>query len=180
MPSIKQIQDAARVAILPFIIKGLIKDNTIGDLIDLKSLAKELHIQIKLDNELKDLCRISIEKDSRYPTIYLNPACDTKTKHTFVAIAIAEYILTPDRVSGPGINYDLFFLKAIYSQKHNYYMLLSTRLTFPEKTITLLEDQSINSDDFINNSNYLPQFIRCCVSDSSSLFLLETFSELSN
>jgi len=178
MPSLQQVQDAARAAILPFIVKGLIKDNTVGELIDLKSIAKELNIQIKLDQKLKDLCRIIIEKDSRHPTIYLNPNCDTKTKHTFVAIAIAEYILTPRRVSDPGIYYDLFFLDTIYSQKHNYFMLLSTRLAFPEETIAQLEDHSINTDDFVNNCSYLPQFIRCCVSNSSALFLISNFSEL--
>jgi hypothetical protein len=165
---------------IPSLIEKLIQSCSREDHVDVKAFCEALGVSIKLDEKLRDLCEIKIDEKSEKPVIWLNPSLDKKTKLTFVVIALAEYILTPDRVSRTGIRYDIFFLDDIYHQRHGYRMLLATRLALPEHLINTISEVSPQSEQVINEANYLPKFLRCCVSDSSALFLINNFSDLSN
>ena len=168
-------------------LNSLIKSSTVGDTIDLKQLCAQLHIQVKVAPELKDLCKIGLDK-TRKTIIWLNPSVDTKTRFTLIVIAIAEFILHPDRISGAGISYDMFSLADIHRKKHTPYLMLATRLAIPEHIIERLiyaeelkfESKSVrdrakkfDSEAYINNSIFLPQFIRCVVKESTGKLLLE-------
>ncbi len=166
----------------PFLLQKLIKDATQGEFLDIKTLAKKLNVTIVLakEKDMKNLCEISCNNTSEKPILKLNESLDKKSRFTFVAIALAEYILTPERVEKAGINYDIFFLADIYEQRYGYRMLLATRLAVPEPMIEKLCDHAPGADEYILESDYLPQFLRCCISNSSALFLLSNFSELSD
>lgn len=163
---------------LPSLIEKLITSCAREDHVDVKAFCEALGVVIKIDNELKNLCEIHNDKDTQKPIISLNPALDKKTKFTFVVIALSEYILTPDRVARTGICYDIFFLDDIYHQRHGYRMLLATRIALPEHLINKISNGSPEAETIIANANYLPKFLRCCVSDSSALFLISNFSDL--
>ncbi|MFT5757753.1 MAG: hypothetical protein ACI9LM_002489 [Alteromonadaceae bacterium] len=166
----------------PFLLQKLIKDATQGEFLDIKMLAKELEVTIALvkEKDMKNLCEISCDNKEEKALLKLNKTLDKKSRFTFVAIALAEYILTPERVEKTGINYDIFFLSDIYKQRYGYRMLLATRLAVPEHMIEKLCNHDPGADEYIIESDYLPQFLRCCVSNSSALFLLSNFSELSD
>jgi hypothetical protein len=166
----------------PFLLQKLIKDATKGDFLDVKMLARELKVTIALvkEKDMKNLCEISANNMAEKPLLKLNETLDKKSRFTFVAIALAEYILTPERVEKTGINYDIFFLSDIYKQRYGYRMLLATRLAVPEHMIEKLCDHAPGADEYVLESDYLPQFLRCCVSNSSALFLLSNFSELND
>jgi hypothetical protein len=59
-------------------------------------------------------------------------------------------------------------------------MLLATRIALPEALVSVVSSTSPEAEIIINNSNYLPKFLRCWVNNSSALFLLSNFSELPN
>ena len=164
---------------IPSVLEKLIKSSTYGDKVNLKEITEFLNITIALDKELTDLCHISLAVEDNKPVIKLNPSNDKKTKHTLVAIAIAEYILTPTRLEGAGIGYDMFFLREIYHQRYSYRMMLATRLAVPEEIINQLEAPTFDTASYVARSSYLPQFIHCCVKDSSAMFLLSNFGDLS-
>ncbi|WP_426359446.1 hypothetical protein ACPUVO_04155 [Pseudocolwellia sp. HL-MZ19] len=163
---------------LPSLVEKLIESCTREDHIDVKAFCEALGVTIALRPEIKNLCEIHLEGETKSPVISLSPTLDKKTKFTFVVIALAEYILTPDRVARMGICYDIFFLQDIYHQRHGYRMLLATRIALPEKLVNIAGSTSPDAEHIINNSNYLPQFLRCCVNNSSALFLLANFSDL--
>jgi len=166
-------------------ISSLIKSATVGDVVDLKIICKTLNIGLKMDSELSDLCKIEVDKNSRV-VIWLDPKLDKKTKFTLVAIAVAEYLIHPARVSAQGgVVYDMFFLKELNSKKRSKLIMLATRLVIPEIIIEKLSDaldnqfstsgakEKFNADSYIANSDYLPEFMRCIIKESTSMFLLE-------
>lgn len=169
------------------LLTALIKDCTVGDKIDLKKICQALHISLKADPELKDLCKIGID-DKHQNIIWINPNIDAKTRFTLIAIALAEFILHPERISGIGITYDIFSLADLHRTKHAPYMMLATRLTIPEHIIKKLVHanemeftrKSIrdNTDVFdkksyIENSIFLPEFIESVVKESTGRLLLD-------
>ena len=160
----------------PSIIAKIIHSNSTEETVDLKSIIEMLGIKITIDNEILDLCHL-VRKDG-CPTIILNQKLSRIQKMTYVAIAVAEYILTPDRVNKNGIIYDMFFIKGIYHQRFAYRILLATRLAIPEPVITKYCSQELGSASILSNYDFLPEFLRCCVQDSSALFSLQNFSEL--
>jgi hypothetical protein len=164
----------------PAIISQLIKDNTLDSFIDMAGIASSLSVRISLCPELRDLCTISLV--AKTVTIKINPDLDVGKRLTFVAIALAEYILTPSRVTGTGITYDIFFLKDIYSQRFSYRMLLATRLAVPERVIQSFGGQGVGSsaafESFKLNSKHHPDFLRCCVQEGAAMFLLTGFNDL--
>jgi hypothetical protein len=164
----------------PAIISQLIKDNTLDSFIDMSGIASSLSVRISLCPDLRDLCTLSLVKNA--VTIKINSDLDVGKRLTFVAIALAEYILTPSRVNGKGIIYDMFFLKDIYSQRFSYRMLLATRLAVPEPVIQSFGEQGIGSsaafESFKSNSSHHPDFLRCCVQEGAAMFLLTGFSDL--
>jgi len=165
-------------------INSLIKTATVGDVVDLKVICQALNIALKIDNELGDLCKIGVGANDKV-TIWLNAKLDKKTKFTLVAIAIAEYIIHPNRVGGQGVIYDMFFLKELNSKKRSKLIMLATRLVIPEHIIEKLSDALDNqfsndkindpfdADSYIANAGYLPEFIRCIIKESTSMFLLD-------
>jgi hypothetical protein len=155
-------------------IEYLIKANTQGDRIAVKRILQALQIKVLIDPKLTDLCNIS-RADNNEAVIKLNATIDRKTKLTLICIAMAEFILAPERIQGTGISYDIFFIKDIYHQRFSLYMLLATRLAIPETVISAMSDPSFNLDAFAEKSDYLPVFIRSCVSDTSALFLLSNY-----
>lgn len=165
------------------LVKHMIKENTIGANINIMGIAKRLSIEIKVESNLNDLGKVYIDKNENV-IISLNENSDKQTKYTLMVIAVADYILTPTKIMRTGIVYDMFFLNDIFAHRHSYRMLLATRLAFPEHIIDKLcsnsgvESGSFSYADFIANSNYLSQFIRSCIDDSSALFLLKNTSEL--
>jgi hypothetical protein len=163
---------------LPSLIEKLIESCTREDHIDTKAFCESLGVLIIVRPDIKNLCEIHLEGQDKQPVISLITRLDKKTKFTFVAIALAEYILTPDRVARTGIVYDIFFLEDIYHQRHGYRMLLATRIALPEALVNIVSSTSPEAERIINSSNYLPKFLRCCVNNSSALFLLSNFSEL--
>ncbi len=166
------------------VLHNLIQSAVEGDVINLKSICDTLDVKLKADSTLHDLCRIGLDNDKQI-IIWINPKVDRKTKFTLIAIAVAEYILYPERIKNQGVNYDMFFLRDLNSKKNSRQIMLATRLAIPEhmieKIAKALEVQFIRDDsdsdfdinDYIANSKYLPEFIRCVIKESSSLFLLD-------
>ncbi|WDE01093.1 hypothetical protein [Thalassomonas actiniarum] len=163
---------------IPSVLEKLIKESTHDGNVNLKEITEFFNIRIELDRQMTDLCRIYICEEDNKPVIKLSPNNDRKTKFTLVAIAIAEFILTPSRLEGEGISYDMFFLKEIYHQRYSYRMMLATRLAVPEDIINQMDQPDFDMVSYVAESDYQPQFINCCVKDSSALFLLSNFSEL--
>jgi len=166
---------------IPSLIQKLIESCTKEDHVDIKEFCNALGVSVAIRPKLKNLCEIHFEKQENgkgKPVISLNPSLDKKAKFTYLAIALAEYILTPDRVTRTGICYDMFFIRDIYHQRHGYRMLLATRIALSEKHINIVSSLSPDAENVINNSNFLPEFVRCSVSNSSALFLLANFSDL--
>ena len=168
-------------------LTNLIKSCANGDKIDLKKLCDTLNIKVVADANLKDLCKIGRD-ESRQAYIWLQPSVDPKTRFTLIAIAIAEFIIHPERISGAGISYDMFALADLHRKKHTPYMMLATRLAIPEHIIEKLiiaaelefeskrvrdKTEKFDSEAYINNSIFLPEFIRCVVKDSTGKVLLE-------
>ncbi len=169
------------------IIQKLIESATCDDKVDLKSICQSLNITVTIDPKLQDLCRVG-EDEKHKLTIWLNPTLDKKTKFTFVAIAVAESIIHPDRVTEPGVSYDVFFLRELPKYKASKLIMLATRLAMPEHIIDKLADSlevqftknnaadKFDSDSYITNADYLPEFLRCAIKQSSSMFLLDNIS----
>lgn len=173
------------------LITHLIADATNGDKVDLKQICDTLKIQLKATPELKDHCNICRDKSGK-TIIRLNPTIDSKTRFTLVAIAVAEFLLHHERVDETGITYDMFSLDNLNHKKHTPFMMLATRLTIPEHIIDKLIDASdydfeskkssdavsekFDSQAYINNSIYLPEFIRAVVRESSGKLVLNTLS----
>ncbi|WP_206484071.1 hypothetical protein [Thalassotalea sp. G2M2-11] len=168
-------------------IQQLIKSATKGDTVDLKAICQKLKIKIKLDDDLKDYCKVGLDK-KRHTTIWLNSSLDRKMKYTFVAIATAELIIDPIRVSEQGVTYDVFFLRELHQNKATKLIMLATRLAVPEHIIEHLSDDldmqftknnafnKFDSDAYIANAEYIPEFLRCVIKESSSKFLLNNVS----
>jgi hypothetical protein len=165
-------------------LHNLIQSAVEGDVVNLKSICDTLDVKLKADKALNDLCRMGVDGNDKI-VIWINPKVDAKTKFTFVAIALAEYILYPNRITNQGVNYDMFFLKDLNTKKNSRQIMLATRLAIPEHIIeklsAALEVQFTSSDskntfdanNYIANSKFLPEFIRCVIKESSSLFLLD-------
>jgi len=163
---------------IPSLIEKLIESCTRENYMDVKAFCEALGVSITVRSSLDNLCEIRLEGEDNTPVIALHHTLDKKTKFTFVAIALAEYILTPDRVATSGINYDIFFLEDIYHQRYGYRMLLATRIAMPQTLIDIISASAPEAEKVIEEANYLPKFLRCCVNNSSALFLLSNFSEL--
>jgi hypothetical protein len=166
----------------------LIKKSTVGDKMDLKRICDKLSITLQPAPDLQDLCHIIRDEKTRKPVIKLNTSIDSKTRFTLVAIAAAEFILHAERINGGGIKYDMFALTDIHHKKHTPYIMLATRLAIPEHIIEKLvyeadnefvskhirdREDHFDSNAYIENSLYLPQFIRCAVKESSGKLLLD-------
>lgn len=169
------------------LLTNLIEGCTVGDKMDLKKICDTLNIKLMADPDLKDLCKIGRD-DKRQLVIWINPNIDSKTKFTLVAIAVAEFILHPERINENGVVYDMFSLTDIHHKKHTPYIMLATRLAIPEHIIEKLveaaesefeskhiRDRKTQFDikSYIEKSIYLPQFIQCVVKESSGKLLLD-------
>lgn len=154
----------------------LIKANEKENVIDLKSIADTLGVQIKQDKGLADHCHIFLGEDSTV-TIKLNASLANSMKKTYVAIALAEFLLTPERISAKGITYDMFFLKELYRERHSSRMLLATRLVLPETIIHDIIDGNIQPEIHAEKIGYEREFIKNVVKHDSALFLIENFSQ---
>lgn len=167
-----------------FGLHSLIQSATFGDTVDLKSICQTLEIKIRMEDNSQDLCRIC-ENDDKQIIIWLNKTIDQKTKLTFVAIAVADYILDPERVSKHGVNYDMFFLRDLSANKATKLIMLATRLAIPEHIIEKLSNaleaqfskdediESFDGDAYVRNSKFLPEFVRCAIKESTSMFLMD-------
>lgn len=168
-------------------LNRLIKSCTVGDKVDLKQICDTIKISLRADPELNDLGRIGRDKQQKL-VIWLKPSLDARSRFTLVAIAVAEFILQPDRVNKNGINYDMFALSDLHRKKHSPFMLLATRLTIPEHIIEKLveaeeldfqakkireKSNRFDREAYIENSIYLPEFIKSVVRESSGKVLLD-------
>lgn len=168
-------------------IQQIIKSATQGDVIELKAICQALAIKVAIDPQLQDLCKITQDK-YRKLTVYLNPKLDKKTKFTFVAVAVAESIIHPERMTGQGVTYDVFFLRELPKYKASKLIMLATRLAMPEHIIDKVADalevqftknnaiDKFDCDAYLASSDYLPEFLRCAIKQSSSMFLLDNLS----
>jgi len=168
-------------------LQNLIESATVGDIIDLKIICQTLDVKLKVDDNLQDLCRVGVN-DQQQTTVWFNANLDKKTKFTFVAIAIAEHIINPDKVAETGVVYDVFFLRELNKNKRSKLLMLATRLAVPEDIIEKISQESevsfsreqtsdkFNVDTYIAKSNYLPEFIRCAIKQSTGMFLLDNLS----
>lgn len=170
------------------LITHLINEATVGDNIQLKVICEKLNIQLIAAPTLKDYCHFS-RNGADELVMRLNPKIDSKTRFTLVVIAVAEYLLQPSKIEGNGITYDMFSLEGLSHKKHTPYMMLATRLAMPEHIINALLDASdnvfekqkstdrkltFNSQAYIDNAIYLPQFMRAIVKESSGKLVLES------
>lgn len=167
-----------------FGLHSLIQSATVGDIVDLKSICQTLEIKIRMDDSLQDLCKIG-ENENKHIIIWLKDSLDQKTKFTFVAIAVADYILDPDRVIKQGVVYDMFFLRDLSANKATKLIMLATRLAVPEHIIEKLSNaleaqfskddtiEPFDADEYVRNAKYLPEFVRCAIKESSSMFLMD-------
>jgi len=164
----------------------LILSADIGLSNDLNVICQALDISIKAGKLQNDLCLIRQENDSSI-VIYLDPTLDKQSKFTFVAIAIAEMLISPERIKGRGIYYDVFFKKEIHNLRSTKAMILATRIAFPEGIIDQIviannmrfearslreKNNYMDVDAFISESNYLPEFIRSVIKGNSVRMLL--------
>ena len=142
-----------------------------------------------LDSDLPDLCKIGLDKNRKL-TIWLHPKNDKPTKMTLVAFCTAEYIIDPERVRTNGVVYDMFFLKDQFKNKTTKLVMLATRLVMPEYIIDHIANESeisfsrkcdqierFDVDGYIQQSDYLPEFIRCAIKESTGMFILDSFSQ---
>lgn len=167
-----------------FGLQSLIQSATVDDTVDLKSICQTLEIKIRMDDISQDLCKIG-ENENKQIIIKLNNTLDPKTKFTFVAIAVADYILDPDRVIKQGVVYDMFFLRDLSANKATKLIMLATRLAVPEHIIEKLSNaleaqfsrdntiEPFDADAYVRKSKYLPEFIRCAIKESTSMFLID-------
>ncbi|MEW6992310.1 hypothetical protein AADZ91_16700 [Colwelliaceae bacterium 6441] len=166
-----------------FGIHSLIQSATVGDTVDLKTICRTMNIKLKFDDNLQDLSKIGLD-DQRQITIWLNNSLDNKTKSTLVAIAVAEYIISPEKVLQRGVVYDVFFLKDLQKNKATNLIMLATRLAIPEHIIEKLtnsielqfskdQSESFDPNAYIANAVYLPEFIKCAIKQSSSMLLID-------
>ncbi len=164
----------------------LIESATEGDKVNLKSICQALGVKLKTDDCMSDLGKISNTEDG--VCITLNKRSDIKTKHTVIAVALSEYILTPSRVTSRGISYDIFFMKDMSTKKFSPSIMLAIRLAIPEHIIEKISSQiesefesnkstvdglSFDVDKYINESKFLPQFLRCSIKDNTAMYLLD-------
>lgn len=167
--------------------RKLIETAVEGDYVNLKTICLTLDIKLVIDKKLKDLCKVGVDEEQR-ATIWLNSDLDKKTKMTMVAIAVAEYIIHPERVLSSGVVYDVFFLRELTTNKSTKLIMLATRLAVPEHIIEkiVLENEvnflktkdydKFDIDNYIANSSYLPEFIRCVIKESTGIFLLDNLT----
>lgn len=165
-----------RLFMSPSVIANIIHSNSTNKVVDLKGIVSLLGIKITLSTTIKDLC--DFENIDGCPTIVLNQKLSKKEKLTYTAIAVAEYILTPERVFSGTIKYDIFFIENIYHERFTYRMLLATRLALPETVINQYCSLELGSKNILEDYDFMPQFLRCCIQDSAALFLLQNFSDL--
>lgn len=170
-----------------FGLHSLIQSATVGDTVDLKSICKTLEIRIRMGDNSQDLCKIG-EDENKHIIIWLNNSLDKKTKFTFVAIAVADYILDPDRIIKQGVGYDMFFLRDLSANKATKLIMLATRLAVPEHIIEKLSNaleaqfskddtiEPFDADAYVKNAKYLPEFVRCAIKESTSMFLIDNLT----
>ena len=163
----------------------LIKSASEGDTINLKKICQSLGLKLKINTELTDLCRIAFDENGN-AVIQLNASLDKRTKFTFVAICAAEYIINSERVRDTGVTYDIFFLRDIHANRATNLIMLATRLAIPEHIIEKIanasevqftkppESERFDIDAYIEQSDYLPEFIRSVIKQSSSKLLLDS------
>jgi len=164
----------------------LIKSSEKGNINDLKVICDGLDIKVTSDKSLNELCLIRENEDATI-NIFLNPNLDIKSKFTFVAISLAEMLISPERILGRGIYYDVFFLREIHNLRSTKVMMLATRLAFPEGVIERIvnannmmfetkfkRDRSgcMDVGAFISEVPYLPEFIRSVITGTSVQMLL--------
>ncbi len=164
---------------------NLIQSATEGDQMDLQSICRALGVKLKSDDYMTDLGNISSTEDGIYIT--LNKKSDSKTKYTVIVLALSEYILTPSRVTTAGIFYDMFFMKELSAKKYSPSIMLAIRLAIPEHIIEKIASQvetefnskrvtgetsSFDVDKYINESKFLPQFLRCSIKENTAMYLL--------
>jgi len=164
---------------------NLIQSATVGDEMDLQSICRALGVKLKSVDGMTDLGNISSTEDGVYIT--LNKKSDSKTKYTVIVLALSEYILTPSRVTSSGICYDMFFMTDMSSKKYSPSIMLAIRLAAPEHIIEKIASQvetefssnrrtvakdSFDVDKYINESKFLPQFLRCSIKENTAMYLL--------
>lgn len=157
-------------------LNKLINANDRGDVIDLQAITVALGISIKKSSELKDYCHVFFNEEGR-AVIQLKSDLSNSLKKTLVAVAAAEYVLTPERLAGQGIKYDMFFLKELYSQKYSYRMLLASRLVLPESVIEKIVAGEVLPALYAEKIGFEPDFIKNVVQHDSAVFLVENFSD---
>jgi len=165
---------------------NLIQSATEGDQMDLQSICKALGVKLKSDDCMTDLGNISTTEDGVY--IRLNKKSDLKTKYTVIVLALSEYILTTSRVTATGISYDMFFMKDMSAKKYSPSIMLAIRLAIPEHIIEKIASQiesefdskkiavgetPFDVDKYINESKFLPQFLRCSIKENTAMYLLD-------
>ncbi|MDT0602358.1 hypothetical protein [Thalassotalea castellviae] len=164
-------------------LQNLIQSATVEDTVDLKSICQKLKIKIRMDDSSQDLCKIGQNSDKQI-IIWLNSSLDQKTKFTFVAIAVADYMLDSDRVCKQGVVYDMFFLRDLNANKATKLIMLATRLAMPEHIIEKLSNalevqfskdnkETFDADAYVRDSKFLPEFVRCAIKESTSIFLMD-------
>lgn len=165
----------------------LIESATVDDIVDLKRICQTLDVKIKIDENLQDLCKVGINEQQQI-IIWLNAKLDKKTKFTLVAVAVAEYLIHPNKVTGLGVLYDVFFIREMNKHKTSKLIMLATRLVIPEHIIERiskesevnfskeLPEESFDVEAYIAKSNYLPEFIRCAIKQSTGMFLLDNLT----
>ncbi|GAA6206369.1 hypothetical protein [Thalassotalea sp. SU-HH00458] len=164
-------------------LQNLIQSATVEDTVDLKSICQKLKIKIRMDDSSQDLCKIGQNSDKQI-IIWLKSSLDQKTKFTFVAIAVADYMLDSDRVCKQGVVYDMFFLRDLNANKATKLIMLATRLAMPEHIIEKLSNalevqfskdnkETFDADAYVRDSKFLPEFVRCAIKESTSIFLMD-------
>lgn len=155
--------------------------NTEDGIVDLKNVVRTLGVRISFCDTMKDLCVIKIqgakEGDDVHPAIILKKGLSQEESCTFIAISLAEYILTYERVRDGGIRYDIFFLNGIHQQRYSYRLLLATRLAMSEDVITLFNQGSPSCEKYKEYLPYIPEFLRSCIPGHSASFLLSNFAD---
>jgi hypothetical protein len=157
----------------------MISLNINDGIVDLKNIVKTLGVGIVFCDTMKDLCVIKMEQSKGQdtkPVIILKRGLSQEINCTFIAIAVAEYILTHKRVLNGGIRYDIFFLSGLHQQRYSYPLLLATRLTMSEDVISLFNQGAVKCEEYKERLPYTSDFLRCCVSGNSVSFLLSNFA----
>jgi hypothetical protein len=131
-----------------------------GDTVDLKVIVEHLQVEITLSDDFREWGHIRKISGSDRAAVELKRSNTSAMNRTILALALADYLLTPRRLNLHGLSYDMFSINDMYSQSRGARMMLATRLVMPEKIIYQVNQQGFPLIDYSEANQLIPEFVR--------------------